>query len=522
MDRDRDEDGAGRPLPPRLDPRAGRPAHPHGAAAAPGPPTPQPPASRAGRGAVVARAVAAVLSVVLLGVSGWGWYLTRVAEATVTRTDAIPGSGNADADGTAEAVNLLLVGNDSRADLTPEQLEDLSAGTDSGTNTDTMILVHLPADGSSASFVSFPRDSYVEIPGHGTDKLNAAYAYGYGDVDGSAPDEERRAGGRQLLVQTISGLTGLRIDHYAEVDLLGFFELSSVVGGVEVNLCSAVDDSAYSGARFDAGVQTIEGADALAFVRQRHGVRPDGSPALPRGDLDRIVRQQVFIGGVLRKVLSQDTLLDLGRQRRLIEAVSRSLTIDRDLVLLDLAQQMQAVRLDDIRFQTVPIADPDAEDDDGRSIVRLADEETLRAFFAELSAEPEAAPPAPEAPATVAPSEVSVEVYNGSGIPGLAADTAAGLEAAGFVVTATGNAATSDHEQTVVRHAPGDEVLAATLAAAVPGATTEVGDDVEPGTVQLVLGSDAAGGGAAEAPDGSAAPAPAEGGRTADDTSCIN
>src|SRR3712207_847204 len=218
----------------------------------------------------------------------------------------------------------------------------------SGINTDTMILVHIPADGSRASFVSFPGDSYVEIPGYGKEKLNAAYAYGYAETPKTASDEVRQAGGAQLLVQTISLLTGLQIDHYAEVDLLGFFELSSVVGGVEVNLCEAVDDSAYSGAVFDAGKQVIAGADALAFVRQRHG--------LPRGDLDRIVRQQVFIAGVLRKMLSEDVLLDLGKQRELVEAASKSLTIDRDLVLLDLAQQMQAVTAGSIEFQTVPIA----------------------------------------------------------------------------------------------------------------------------------------------------------------------
>src|SRR3712207_6215265 len=161
-----------------------------------------------------------------------------------------------------------------------------------------MILVHIPADGSRASFVSFPRDSYVEIPGYGMDKLNAAYAYGYADTPETASAEVRQAGGAQLLVQTISGLTGLQIDHYAEVDLLGFFTPSSVVGGVEVNLCEAVDDSEWSGAVSPAGVQTISGADALKFVRQRHG--------LPRGDFDRIVRQQVFIAGVLRKMRSEE------------------------------------------------------------------------------------------------------------------------------------------------------------------------------------------------------------------------
>jgi anionic cell wall polymer biosynthesis LytR-Cps2A-Psr (LCP) family protein len=102
-------------------------------------------------------------------------------------------------------MNLLLVGNDSRANLTEDQLASLNAGTDSGINTDTMILVHVPADGSRASFVSFPRDSYVQIPGYGKDKLNAAYAYGYAETPASASDEVRQAGGAQLLVQTISG-----------------------------------------------------------------------------------------------------------------------------------------------------------------------------------------------------------------------------------------------------------------------------------------------------------------------------
>ncbi|MFW3171216.1 LCP family protein [Geodermatophilus sp. CPCC 206100] len=522
MSGNRDEPGStsGRPLPAWLDPRAGRAPRGRGAAEAAGPHGTGTPRRGSGRAVVLARVVAAVLSVALLAGSGWGWYLSRVAEATVSRTDAIPAEGNADAGNAPDAVNVLLVGNDSRADLTPEQLAELSAGIDSGINTDTMILVHLPADGSRASFVSFPRDSSVEIPGHGTDKLNAAYAYGYAEVDESAPEADRQAGGAQLLIRTLNQLTGLGIDHYLEVDLLGFFTLASVVGGVTVNLCSAVDDSRYSGAVFPAGEQTIAGADALRFVRQRHGVRPDGSAALPRGDLDRIVRQQVFIGGVLRKILSQDVLLDPGTQRELVQAAAESLTVDRDLDLLDLAQHMQSVTPDSIRFQTVPIEDPDAEDEQGNSIVRLADEDTLHAFFATLSAEPEEpAAEAPAGPAPAAPSEVSVEVYNGSGTPGLAAETRVGLEAAGFRVTSTGNADRSDHARTTIRHAPGDEALAAALAVQVPGALTEVADDATSGTVQLVLGADSTGVGQAAPPP---TPSPAEPARTAADTGCIN
>jgi LCP family protein required for cell wall assembly len=514
------DDRDGRPLPPRLDPRAGRP-----------PKAGSPPRSTSGapgrwrgtvRSAVIARAVAAVAAVAVLATSGWGWYLGRVAEASVQRTDAIPDSGNDQTAGTGEAMNLLLVGTDSRADLTEAQLRELNAGTDSGHNTDTMILVHIPADGSKASFVSFPRDSYVEIPGYGWEKLNAAYAYGYADTPDDAPEADRQAGGAQLLVQTISQLSGLQIDHYAEVDLLGFFQLSSVVGGVEVNLCAPVDDRRYSGAFFEAGVQTIAGADALKFVRQRHGVRPDGSAALPRGDFDRIIRQQVFIAGVLRKMLSDDVLLDLGKQRELVEAAADSLTVDQTLDLFQLAEQMQSVDLGNIGFQTVPYVGDDA-DDAGRYILRLEDEDTLHSFFADLSAPPEdVAAPAPEAPQTVAPSAVPVAVYNGSGTSGLAASAAAGLETGGFPVTATGNADSMDYEHTEIRHAAGDEGLAATLAAAIPGAVVVLNEQVAAGSVELVLGSDFNGVGHAVDVVAPVAPVAGEDARTAADTTCIN
>ncbi|WP_346619994.1 LCP family protein [Blastococcus montanus] len=518
MSRDRNEQGrpAGRPLPPRLDPRAGQPRRPRAAAAPGDSGADAPPLRRGGRrAAVAARAVAGVLAASLLAGSGWGWYLGQVASATVNRTDAIPSEGN-EGSGGGEAMNLLLVGNDSRAALTEQQLADLNAGTDSGSNTDTMILVHVPADGSRASFVSFPRDSYVKIPGYGWDRLNAAYAYGRMNAPESASEEARSAQGSQLLVQTISGLTGLQIDHYAEVDLLGFFELSNVVGGVEINLCRAVDDRDWSGAYFPAGVQTISGADALKFVRQRHGYGPQG-----RGDFDRIVRQQVFIGGVLRKMLSEEVLLDLGKQRALVQAAADALTVDQDLDLMQLAQQMQSVTADSIEFQTVP--NRGTGEEDGKSIVRLEDEDALQAFFAALSAEPEPeAPATPVAPQTVAPATVTVDVYNGSGTSGLAAKAASALAAAGFPVGTTGNASSMDHEQTEIRFAAGDEALANTVAAAIPGAVSKESDDATSGTVQLVLGSDFNGVGQAVTPPAPTPVVEGEDARTAADTTCIN
>jgi LCP family protein required for cell wall assembly len=506
-------DSGSRPLPPRLDPRAGRP--PRVGSAANGPATRAPGAPRStARSATIARSVAALVTVAVLATSGWGWYLARVAEASVQRTDAIPTSGN-DGTGTGEAMNLLLVGTDSRADLTEAQLRELNAGTDSGNNTDTMILVHVPADGSKASFVSFPRDSYVQIPGFGWDKLNAAYAYGYADTPDDAPEADRQAGGAQLLVQTISQLSGLQIDHYAEVDLLGFFQLSSVVGGVEVNLCEAVDDRRWSGAYFGAGPQTIQGADAVKFVRQRHG--------LPRSDFDRIIRQQVFIAGVLRKMLSDEVMLNLGKQRELVGAAAEALTVDQSLDLFQLAEQMQSVTAGEIHFQTIPYVGDD-QDDAGRYVLRLEDEDKLHTFFAELSAEPkeEAAAPTTEAPATVAPSAVPVSVFNGSGTSGLAASAKTALEAAGFPVTGTANADSMDYAHTEIRYAEGDETLATALAAVVPGAVTVVNADVAAGSVELILGGDFNGvGQAVDTPTPVEATVGADP-RTAADTSCIN
>ncbi|PZA20504.1 LCP family protein, partial [Modestobacter versicolor] len=413
------EEPTGPTLPPRLDPRrdprAGRSAA-HAARSRPGTPR---------RLVVAVRALSGVLAVLVLAGSGWGWYLARVADASVGRTDAIPADGNTDASGddhAGQAMNLLLVGRDSRAGLTPEQVQEFNTGDPDGLlNTDTMILAHIPADGSAAAFVSIPRDLYVSIPGYGEAKLNSAFGRGYNDASGSEADKQ--AAGAQLLIQTISGATGVQIDHYAEVNLLGFINISSIVGGVEVNLCNATSD-VNSGADFQAGVQTISGADALEFVRQRDG--------LPRTDIDRQVRQQVFLAGLIRNVLSSGVLLNPVKQRQVIEQVGDSVTVDEGLSLLDLAAQMQAVQPGAITFQTIPGL-KDAREDAGL-VLEPADPDALKAFFASLSADPE---PADAAPAVEAadPGDVTVSVLNGSGVAGAAATTADELSAAGFVAS---------------------------------------------------------------------------------------
>lgn len=456
------------------------------------------------------RALAATLSVLLLVGSGWVWYLRGTAEQNLTRTDALPASGNTNAPGVdGGATDILLVGSDSRAGATDQELaEKLRTGDPGSMNTDTLLLVHVPADGSGASVVSLPRDSYVEVPGFGEGKLNAAYALGFNSVGSDAGQREREAAGAQLLVQTISTLTGVQIDHYVEVDLLGFYNLTEVIGGVEVNLCAPARDP-DSGIDLPAGVQTISGADALSFVRQRNG--------LPRGDLDRIVRQQAFIGGVVRSLLSAGVLLNPLKQRDLVEAASQSLTVDANLDLLDLAQQVQSLAAGDVEFSTVPIADADASID-GTSVVLLEDRDVIVDFFAGLSDEPE--PPADTA--TVDPADVTVDIFNGSGIGGLGGETQVALQELGYGVGSVGNADRSDYTTTEIRYGPNQAAEARTLALVVPGAQLVELDDLVD-KVQLVIGSEFAGIGRPTPPPAADPPSgEQQQPRTAADTACIN
>lgn len=507
-----------RRLPPHLDPRSGRESassrsggrRSTRSAGTRSSDTPQPKKRRGGL-FIGARLVAGLLSLTLLGASGWGWYLTQVAEQNLSRQDVIPSDGNDNVGGgDADAMNILIVGNDNRTNLTPEQLAELGVSLEPGMNTDTMILLHVPADGSRASFVSFPRDSFVEIPGYGQHKLNAAFAFGYNDEapEGST-DEQRAAFGATKLIQTISSISGLAIDHYVSIDLFGFVLLTDIVGGVPVNLCAAQQEP-KSGINLPAGAQEISGAQALAFVRQRDG--------LPAGDLDRIVRQQVFIGGMVNKLLSQEVFFDLGLQRDLVEAASQALTVDSDLDLFGLAEQMQAVTAGTVNFQTMPNLGVGSED--GLSIVIPEERAVLYDFFANLTADAGVDPP--PAPDLVDPAEVDVAVFNGSGAGGIAAQTQTELEAAGFVVISTGNADNSDYTQTEIRYGEGQESQAATLAGAIPGAAVLADPTVQGSEIQLVLGSDFNGIGepvdAADATD----PVDPELPRTAADTGCIN
>ncbi|SEF32618.1 cell envelope-related function transcriptional attenuator common domain-containing protein [Amycolatopsis pretoriensis] len=315
------------------------------------------------------RVALGVVSALVLGATGYAWsQLSKLDHGLVT-ADVISPSGQVAGDDTIPgeplkvAQNILLVGIDARTDaygnpLPQNVLDTLHAGSgdDGGDTTDTMIVVHIPAGGAAATAISIPRDSYVDIAGgYGKHKINSAYSRGKNaSMSGlrsqglSGPQLEVAANeaGAKTAIQTVEKFTGLTINHYAAINLAGFDALSQAVGGVEVCLKEPVHDT-YSGANFAAGPQTLSGAQALAFVRQRHG--------LTNGDLDRIARQQAFLSGMAKKVLSAGTFTDVSKLNSLVSAVQGAVVLDKGWDVLSFAQQLRGMSSGAIAFATIPV-----------------------------------------------------------------------------------------------------------------------------------------------------------------------
>ncbi|WP_420873671.1 LCP family protein [Mycolicibacterium brumae] len=259
----------------------------------------------------------------------------------------------------ADGVTWLLVGSDSRQTLSEAQQNDLATGGDMGDGrTDTMLLVHLPGLGSDtpATMVSIPRDSYLEIPGYGSDKINAAFALG----------------GAALLAQTVEQATGLRLDHYVEVGFGGFAELVDALGGVTLCPAEPIDDP-LAGINLPAGCQDLDGRSALGFVRSR---------ATPRADLDRMVNQRAFLSAILAKAQSPSTWLNPGRWFSAPQAAVNALTVDENARAWDLARLGWSLR--DAVTVTVPIGQLTWS---SSGDVVIWDDEAAAALFAALGAD---------------------------------------------------------------------------------------------------------------------------------------
>ena len=436
----------------------------------------------------VTRAIASVTAALVVLVTGVAWGKVRSFEDGIYHVFA-PSLGHGADDG---ALDILLVGMDSRADahgnpLSPQELATLRAGDEVASNTDTIILVRIPDNGKSATAISIPRDTYVSAPGLGKTKINGVYGETKEEKrvslvkSGMAPDEAEREGieaGREALIKTVADLTGVTVDHYAEIGLLGFSLITDALGGVKVCLKQPVFEP-LSGADFPAGPQKLNGPQALSFVRQRH--------ELPRGDLDRVVRQQVVMSSLAHQVISSKTLSSPATMNRLQSAIQRSVVLSSGWDIMDFVNQLQKLAAGKIAFATIPVLDESGWSDDGMHSVVRVDPHQVQDWVGGLLQD-QAKGKTEEL--AYAPGKTSASVLNDTDINGLAASVSQVLTAKGFSTGKVGNNDTAHVSRSQVQAANADDVGAKAIAKELGGLPVIASTSVPQGTVRVVLGND--------------------------------
>ena len=436
----------------------------------------------------VTRAIASVTAALVVLVTGVAWGKVRSFEDGIYHVFA-PSLGHGADDG---ALDILLVGMDSRADahgnpLSPQELATLRAGDEVASNTDTIILVRIPDNGKSATAISIPRDTYVSAPGLGKTKINGVYGETKEEKrvslvkSGMAADEAEREGteaGREALIKTVADLTGVTVDHYAEIGLLGFSLITDALGGVKVCLKQPVFEP-LSGADFPAGPQKLNGPQALSFVRQRH--------ELPRGDLDRVVRQQVVMSSLAHQVISSKTLSSPATMNRLQSAIQRSVVLSSGWDIMDFVNQLQKLAAGKVAFATIPVLDESGWSDDGMHSVVRVDPHQVQDWVGGLLQD-QAKGKTEEL--AYAPGKTSASVLNDTDINGLAASVSQVLTAKGFSTGKVGNNDTAHVSRSQVQAANADDVGAKAIAKELGGLPVIASTSVPQGTVRVVLGND--------------------------------
>ncbi len=272
--------------------------------------------------------------VLILLIGGGFWYLTDRYAGNVERIGDVfaeipeasrpaPASPTeAGVDG--EPVTFLLVGSDSR--------EVATDGEAPGARSDAIMIARAEADRKSAQVISIPRDTWVDIPGYGMNKINASYAFG----------------GPALLIQTVEQLTGVRIDHFVAIDFAGLAEVTEAMGGVDVYVAETTENGGHV---FEQGWNHVTGEDVRWYLGQRYG--------LPGGDFDRVKRQQQFLKAIMSQLISSETFGDLGRLDRTLRAIGGSVAVDSELgdtEMLSLAYSMRGIEEDGVSYFTMPDA----------------------------------------------------------------------------------------------------------------------------------------------------------------------
>jgi LCP family protein required for cell wall assembly len=431
-----------------------------------------------------------LVSVVAVLMTGAGYYVAHGALSGITISEALTPD---DPRSSGNNMNILLIGLDSRKDqegndLPWSILKQLHAGDSDqgGYNTNTLILVHVGADGKVVAF-SIPRDDWVPftgVPGYNHIKIKEAYGltkqYVANKLASQGASSQReletkgREAGRAATLRAVRSLTGVPIDYFAEINLAGFYDLAQTLGGVEVCLNHAVYDS-YSGADFPAGVQRLNASQALSFVRQRHG--------LDNGDLDRTHRQQAFLSSAMGELQESGTFTNLDRLNSLM-AVAR-----KDVVLSagwdeSLFRRMGDLAGGNVEFRTLPVVRYDNIDGQDVNIIDPA------AIKAEIAAALGTAPPTTTAATTASkPSPATVvDVINSGAISGLATQVSSALKKRGYTAGQVRDRNIGDPATTAVQYGAGAEADARNVADLLGIDTPAQADpNVEPGHIRVVV-----------------------------------
>ena len=462
-------------------------------------------------------ALSCVAAALVLAVSGFSYFVVRDVSSI--------GGSNAIASGPSiGAQNILLMGLESRTDWNGNILPDnvlnaLHAGSRQGVEdgvggnaTNTLILIHIPAGGKKAVGFSIPRDDWVNFADTlGTQqvgKIDQAYGVSLAAKESQLRTQdpgmsqnqvafEGNEAGRAATVATVEQLTGVHIDHFAEVNLDGFYELASVLGGVEVCLNHPVPldpNSGFYAAK--AGYQHLDAKMALAFVRQRDG--------LLNGDLDRTHRQQAFLDSVMQQLRTEGVLSDLTKINSLLSVAKQYVITDSGWNLLDFASQMRSLTSGNLTFHTLPIMGYETIDgQDANQVNPALIQQLVQETF--YPAPRTSSSPAPPPASTTAATMTTVDVYNGGNTQGLAGQVSTALVKDGYKAGQIGN--TSALATTEVLYGTGSAASASKIASLF-GVTATASSTVAAGHVEVMLGANAALPGASATPTASSSAVP--------------
>jgi LCP family protein required for cell wall assembly len=392
------------------------------------------------------------------------WQLRTIENTIVESADTIPESDfarilTATPTDSHEPVTFLIIGSDSR-----EGLDDLTNfGPSGGARADVIILLQIHPDSGSAEMLSIPRDLWVDVPGQGMNKINSAFAFG----------------GAPLMVDTVARETGVAINHYVQVDFVGFQAIVDELGGVPINFPFPARDS-KSGLSVDAGTQILDGEQALAFARSRsyQELQNGGWTSVDANDIGRTHRQQQLIFSIIRTMARPSSIPELGN---IVESFAQHLTIDARLAegsMIELAWRMRSVRPDSITAATLPTY---TDSVDGASIERRLEpdaEQMLSRFRAGQNLVENG-------------DTMRITVLNGNGIEGSAGVWSAFLESEGFDVASVGDADRKNFDTTTILVRPQDVQRATQISDALGFGVVEVGAVADGVDALVVMGRDA-------------------------------